>query len=220
VLSHINSILDNPPLNEMNLGNDFNKSTSICCICLKSIEVWNTVIIKWNLGLFSNDLVIKQKNAISCLAKNCFMISHITCLAELFLEKSPNDLIPTSNEYPECGTVLRWGDLIKKMHNSQSKQPKPAAMTEITEAVTEIEINDRSTSSPIDKEVKFESENQYSNEPAKEKKRKKINNDDNVILVDDIDLYNTPIVSTEQISVTGSKSVRKKLKFTDLSEFV
>lgn len=48
-----------------------------------------------------------------CLNSNCELVSHICCLADLFL--TPGDYVPIEGSCPSCNMKLKWGDLIRKM---------------------------------------------------------------------------------------------------------
>ncbi|KAJ8712795.1 hypothetical protein PYW08_008099 [Mythimna loreyi] len=50
---------------------------------------------------------------ITCLNPNCELITHITCLADLFLV--PGEYVPIEGNCPFCSVKLKWGDLIRKM---------------------------------------------------------------------------------------------------------
>lgn len=65
----------------------------ICLLCSKSIQ--------------------SSQSKLTCLNSNCDLITHITCLADLFL--SPGDYLPIEGDCPFCGMNLKWGDLIQKM---------------------------------------------------------------------------------------------------------
>lgn len=50
---------------------------------------------------------------LTCLNPSCELISHITCLADLFLV--PGEYVPVEGSCPFCSVKLKWGDLIRKM---------------------------------------------------------------------------------------------------------
>ncbi|VVC98501.1 structure-specific endonuclease subunit SLX1 homolog [Leptidea sinapis] len=60
---------------------------------------------------------IKGKE-LRCLNENCGLVSHLPCLAELFL--IPGEYIPIQGNCPFCSMMLQWGDLIKKMKGFNS----------------------------------------------------------------------------------------------------
>ena len=40
------------------------------------------------------------------------MRSHVVCLAKRFLEKEPNEVVPTLGKCPVCDGVLTWGNVV------------------------------------------------------------------------------------------------------------
>ncbi|CAK1590123.1 unnamed protein product [Parnassius mnemosyne] len=56
---------------------------------------------------------LNSKDKLTCLNTNCELVTHITCLADLFL--TPGEFVPIEGKCPFCDTKLLWGDLIRKM---------------------------------------------------------------------------------------------------------
>ncbi|XP_039752781.1 structure-specific endonuclease subunit SLX1 homolog [Pararge aegeria] len=57
---------------------------------------------------------LKETEKLSCMNVNCDLVSHINCLANLFL--SPGEYVPIHGTCPFCNTKLKWGDLIRRMN--------------------------------------------------------------------------------------------------------
>ncbi|XP_045770609.1 structure-specific endonuclease subunit SLX1 homolog isoform X2 [Maniola jurtina] len=57
---------------------------------------------------------LKDTEKLSCTNATCDLVSHINCLANLFLP--PGEYIPINGYCPFCNTKLKWGDLIRKMN--------------------------------------------------------------------------------------------------------
>ncbi|KAG6449781.1 hypothetical protein O3G_MSEX006221 [Manduca sexta] len=79
-----------------------NLKKSTKCIELKNEEC-----------LLCSKYIADSQTRITCLNSTCKLKSHITCLADLFL--SPGEYIPVRGKCPFCNTVLKWGELIRKM---------------------------------------------------------------------------------------------------------
>jgi hypothetical protein len=47
-----------------------------------------------------------------CTADSCKMKAHICCLATLFLEDEPMNLLPTKGKCPSCEENLKWSEVI------------------------------------------------------------------------------------------------------------
>lgn len=54
-----------------------------------------------------------NSNKLTCLNVNCELVTHITCLADVFL--TSGEFIPIEGDCPFCSMKLKWGDLIRKM---------------------------------------------------------------------------------------------------------
>ncbi|KAI5642656.1 GIY-YIG catalytic domain-containing protein [Phthorimaea operculella] len=67
--------------------------------------------------LLCSKYINESKSKLCCLNPNCELVSHITCLANLFL--TPGEYIPIEGNCPFCGKKLKWGDLIRKMKGCQ-----------------------------------------------------------------------------------------------------
>ncbi|KAK2187431.1 hypothetical protein NP493_165g01033 [Ridgeia piscesae] len=52
-------------------------------------------------------------NTLHCLRPSCDMCSHTLCLARVFLNDSPGQLLPVDGQCPSCHTQLLWGDLVR-----------------------------------------------------------------------------------------------------------
>ncbi|XP_047999490.1 structure-specific endonuclease subunit SLX1 homolog [Leguminivora glycinivorella] len=63
--------------------------------------------------LLCSGYITSANSKLSCLNPHCDLVSHITCLAQLFLE--PTEFVPIQGQCPFCSTMLKWGDLIRKM---------------------------------------------------------------------------------------------------------
>ena len=64
-----------------------------------------------------NGVIDNQRTALTCPARDCKMISHLTCLSKLFLKKGGVDssILPISGDCPCCKTRLYWVDLVKEL---------------------------------------------------------------------------------------------------------
>ncbi|CAH2052452.1 unnamed protein product, partial [Iphiclides podalirius] len=56
---------------------------------------------------------LNSAERLTCLNANCDLATHVTCLADLFLE--PGEFVPIGGKCPFCDTELLWGDLIRKL---------------------------------------------------------------------------------------------------------
>lgn len=63
--------------------------------------------------LLCSRYIINATSKLTCLNPTCELISHVTCLADLFL--TPGEYLPIEGNCPFCATNLKWGDLIRKM---------------------------------------------------------------------------------------------------------
>ena len=82
--------------------------------------------LKKSLGLLADGIecqcsvcsraIDDPRTVLTCLAQTCTMISHLTCLSDLFLEdKAGNSpVLPISGDCPCCKTRLPWIDLVKE----------------------------------------------------------------------------------------------------------
>ena len=63
------------------------------------------------------DLGVRDAMVLVCSHENCRSTFHLTCLAKRFLnaEKQEELVLPTSGTCPQCGSELRWIDLVKEM---------------------------------------------------------------------------------------------------------
>ncbi|CAL4185676.1 unnamed protein product [Meganyctiphanes norvegica] len=60
------------------------------------------------------DHVVLHKDKMRCLSKSCFLVAHITCLADKFVQaEPPGTLLPLEGPCPSCHTQLLWGDLVR-----------------------------------------------------------------------------------------------------------
>lgn len=57
---------------------------------------------------------LKDDEKLRCTNINCDLVSHLCCLANLFLP--PGEYVPIHGNCPFCNTKLKWGDLIRKMN--------------------------------------------------------------------------------------------------------
>lgn len=71
--------------------------------------------------LICSRFITNSTSKLCCLNSNCELVSHISCLADLFLNSG--DYIPVEGSCPFCNMKMKWGDLIRKMkgcHDSSS----------------------------------------------------------------------------------------------------
>ena len=61
-----------------------------------------------------NGTIDNQGMALTCSTQQCTMISHMTCLSQLFL-KEDSLVLPISGDCPRCKTRLEWIDLVKEL---------------------------------------------------------------------------------------------------------
>ncbi|XP_014363137.2 structure-specific endonuclease subunit SLX1 homolog [Papilio machaon] len=87
----------------------------------KSVENVATPNIKCSLCSLN-----LNSNQLTCLNTNCELVTHITCLADIFL--SPGEFIPIEGDCPFCGIKLKWGDLIRKLKGCSHCTDLPDAM--------------------------------------------------------------------------------------------
>lgn len=68
-------------------------------------------------SICKNLLHLATDSIIVCSHGDCRSISHMTCLAGIFLEQGNDSsrMIPTQGSCPECHTRLQWADLVKEM---------------------------------------------------------------------------------------------------------
>ncbi|XP_034827846.1 structure-specific endonuclease subunit SLX1 homolog [Maniola hyperantus] len=80
---------------------------------------------------------LKDTEKLSCTSATCELVSHINCLANLFL--SPGEYIPINGYCPFCNTKLKWGDLIRKMngYDQGTKNDEPGDDNENDKVYTE-----------------------------------------------------------------------------------
>ncbi|ESO91579.1 hypothetical protein LOTGIDRAFT_163304 [Lottia gigantea] len=55
----------------------------------------------------------KEDVKLSCLHPECFMKSHIICLARVFLGNADH-VIPIEGQCPKCDAILMWGELVRQ----------------------------------------------------------------------------------------------------------
>ncbi|XP_075984184.1 structure-specific endonuclease subunit SLX1 [Anticarsia gemmatalis] len=63
--------------------------------------------------LLCSNYITDGQAKLTCLNSNCQLISHITCLADIFL--TSGEYVPIEGTCPFCNTKIKWGDLIRKM---------------------------------------------------------------------------------------------------------
>lgn len=91
---------------------------------------------------------IKDVNSkLTCLNLECELVSHITCLADLYLV--PGEYIPIGGQCPFCDTMLKWGDLIRKMKGCSVETTKGQV------------VEDKSDCSESDKELLCSQERRF-----------------------------------------------------------
>ncbi|CAG9791302.1 unnamed protein product [Diatraea saccharalis] len=64
--------------------------------------------------MMCSNFIIDAQVKLTCLNPSCELVAHITCLADIFL--NPGEFIPIEGQCPYCDTILKWGDLIRKMN--------------------------------------------------------------------------------------------------------
>ncbi|XP_073947750.1 structure-specific endonuclease subunit SLX1 [Choristoneura fumiferana] len=102
-------------------------------ICHGPVKSRNLKKVKKNTDLPHTECLIcsgyitSAESKLTCLNSDCELISHITCLAKLFLE--PSEFVPLEGLCPFCGTNLKWGDLIRKIKGC-SEVPRGDAMSQ------------------------------------------------------------------------------------------
>ncbi|XP_053550648.1 structure-specific endonuclease subunit SLX1 [Bombina bombina] len=57
--------------------------------------------------------VQSEDDALHCFHPGCTLTCHILCLAKVFLQNEPDQLIPVEGQCPSCGHSVLWGDLIR-----------------------------------------------------------------------------------------------------------
>lgn len=62
-------------------------------------------------SLCSEHLKVTEK--LTCISTKCSLVAHISCLADVLLPSG--EYIPIEGMCPFCKTMLKWGDLIRKM---------------------------------------------------------------------------------------------------------
>ncbi|XP_053121783.1 structure-specific endonuclease subunit SLX1 isoform X2 [Hemicordylus capensis] len=55
----------------------------------------------------------ENDSPLHCFHSGCTMAAHITCLAQVFLEKEPDQFLPIEGQCPGCKNLVLWGDLIR-----------------------------------------------------------------------------------------------------------
>lgn len=55
--------------------------------------------------------------ALLCTSSHCHSVSHLDCLAQLFLDREgePNAVVPTQGQCPTCQVDLKWADLVQHL---------------------------------------------------------------------------------------------------------
>ncbi|KAJ2940268.1 hypothetical protein O0L34_g11837 [Tuta absoluta] len=98
--------------------------------------------------LLCSKCINESNSKLCCLNPNCELVSHITCLANLFL--SPGEYIPIAGNCPFCNKKLKWGDLIRKMKGCQEFVNNEKTAGEQEKEEVEDKNKDQSASSDED----------------------------------------------------------------------
>lgn len=72
------------------------------------------------------DKIIEKplEEMITCLNSSCKLVSHIICLAEVFLKaENASQIIPVQGSCPICEKEFLWGDLIRKKKGCCDVEP-------------------------------------------------------------------------------------------------
>ncbi|KAJ0173229.1 hypothetical protein K1T71_011405 [Dendrolimus kikuchii] len=106
-----------------------------------------------------------SQSKLTCLNPSCNLITHITCLADLFL--SPGDYVPIEGDCPFCNKKLKWGDLIRKMKGCSQDgvltQTDDGEASDSDQEVTDEELGDKKYS---DENEQFKIKNIGGDEPS------------------------------------------------------
>ncbi|XP_070389962.1 structure-specific endonuclease subunit slx1 [Dermacentor albipictus] len=64
------------------------------------------------------ELVERRRSLVECPYPECGAVSHLCCLAKIFLKNECNQTIPVSGYCPGCNNWLLWGELVR--HNRRN----------------------------------------------------------------------------------------------------
>lgn len=72
---------------------------------------------EFDCALCHNRLSLAEDLVVVCRQETCTMTSHISCLAEAFLqaEGATDHFVPTRGPCPECRAELEWSDLVQEL---------------------------------------------------------------------------------------------------------
>jgi structure-specific endonuclease subunit SLX1 len=108
-----------------------------CAVCLKSLN-------------------LKQDLFTVCSASDCQILSHVSCMANHFLQFSaPDTILPKSGPCPSCRTNLRWLDLMKEVTlrcRAQKEVGKVLATRKKSAAAAAAEILETESEGGIDED--------------------------------------------------------------------
>ena len=102
----------------------------------------------------NGNLILDQNLIVICPEQNCRSASHVSCLAEKFLEGDSTSVVPRKGECPTCQTTLEWSELMKEMSLrvraekeigrilKKSRNGNPTSVVEISETESDDDGND------------------------------------------------------------------------------
>lgn len=66
---------------------------------------------------FCEKIIIHKSDELTCLNKNCLLVTHLYCLANAFLKQNEGHYIPISGNCPLCARYYLWNNLLLKQKN-------------------------------------------------------------------------------------------------------
>lgn len=90
--------------------------------------------------LICSQYIHGTKSRTSCLNSECELVAHLTCLADLFLE--PGEYVPIQGRCPFCDTMMKWGDVIRKMKGCSRDGDKESVENNNSDGPDENESDD------------------------------------------------------------------------------
>lgn len=114
--------IDSPMGKCVDMKNYFEESKKIillqltkCSICEEGIDYFPEVLSLRNSGDL-NEILKNRIIPLLGVCYHCYCISHLTCLAHLFLDED-NVLIPSKGECHKCKRILNWSEISEMATN-------------------------------------------------------------------------------------------------------
>lgn len=78
--------------------------------------------------LLCSNYILQGQSKLTCINPSCELLTHITCLADIFL--TSGEYVPIEGTCPFCCIKLKWGDLIRKMKGCLSSKGEELSQDE------------------------------------------------------------------------------------------